>query len=47
MPMGNRSTAIQLKNGDVWVLASTALDAPTRAKLAELGTVRYVFCVAC
>lgn len=39
--MGGRSTAISLKSG-VWVLASTNLDAPTKARLDEMGTVRYI-----
>jgi hypothetical protein len=47
VPMGNRSTAIQLQGGDVWVLASTALDAPTRAKLSELGNVKCVLMTLC
>lgn len=27
---------------DVWVIASTALDEPTRAKLDELGEMKYI-----
>lgn len=27
---------------DVWVIASTALDGPTKAKLDELGEVKYI-----
>ena len=39
-PIGGRSTAIKLKTGGVWVLASTPLDDETRSKLQELGPVR-------
>ncbi|KAF9480963.1 hypothetical protein BDN70DRAFT_876978 [Pholiota conissans] len=41
-PIGGRSTAIQLHNGGVWVLASTPLDADTKKKLEELGPVKYI-----
>ncbi|KAI0826413.1 hypothetical protein BC629DRAFT_77995 [Irpex lacteus] len=41
-PIGGRSTAIKLKTGGVWVLASTPLDDETRSKLQELGPVRYI-----
>ena len=41
-PVGGRSTAIKLSNGDVWVLASTPLDEPTKTKLGELGPVKCV-----
>jgi hypothetical protein len=48
--MGGRSTAIKLKDGGVWVLASTTLDAETKAKINELGNVKYglirFFCLA-
>jgi len=39
---GGRSTAIRLQNGGVWVLASTPLDTETKAKLTELGAVKYI-----
>ncbi|KAK0192105.1 hypothetical protein F5146DRAFT_1038348 [Armillaria mellea] len=42
MPFGGRSTAIKLKNGGVWVLASTPLDDETKTKLNELGPVQYI-----
>ncbi|KZT50591.1 hypothetical protein CALCODRAFT_488589 [Calocera cornea HHB12733] len=42
LPVGGRSTAIKLQTGDVWVLASTKLDDPTKAKLHELGPVKYI-----
>ncbi|KZO89969.1 hypothetical protein CALVIDRAFT_551709 [Calocera viscosa TUFC12733] len=42
LPVGGRSTAIKLGSGDVWVLASTQLDDPTKAKLHELGPVKYI-----
>ncbi|KDR68422.1 hypothetical protein GALMADRAFT_257141 [Galerina marginata CBS 339.88] len=41
-PMGGRSTAVKLQGGGVWVLASTPLDTETKAKLEELGTVKYI-----
>ncbi|KIY71384.1 hypothetical protein CYLTODRAFT_369527, partial [Cylindrobasidium torrendii FP15055 ss-10] len=41
-PIGGRSTAIKLKKGGVWVLASTPLDVETRAKIDELGPVKYI-----
>ena len=40
-PVGGRSTAVKLRSGGVWVLASTPLDAETKAKLQELGPVKY------
>ncbi|KZV88570.1 hypothetical protein EXIGLDRAFT_678851 [Exidia glandulosa HHB12029] len=42
LPLGGRSTAVQLSDGGLWVLASHALDASTRAKLDSLGPVRYI-----
>lgn len=39
-PVGGRSTAIRLRSGDVWILASTPLNDETRQKLAELGPVK-------
>jgi len=41
-PVGGRSTAVKLKSGGVWVLASTPLDTETKAKLDELGDVKYI-----
>jgi hypothetical protein len=43
-PIGGRSTAIRLRgeNGGVWLLASTPLDEQTKAKLNEMGPVKYV-----
>ncbi|KAI8986645.1 hypothetical protein BD414DRAFT_416221 [Trametes punicea] len=41
-PVGGRSTAVKLDNGDVWVLASSPLDQATKAKLAELGPVKWI-----
>lgn len=43
IPVGGRSTAIKLSNGDVWVMASTPLTTETKAKLNELGPVKFVF----
>ncbi|KAJ7698659.1 hypothetical protein B0H17DRAFT_1050327 [Mycena rosella] len=42
LPIGGRSTAIKLANGGVWVLASTALNPETKAKIDELGPVQYI-----
>lgn len=41
-PIGGRSTAIKLRDGGVWVLASTPLDHETKTKINELGPVKYV-----
>ncbi|KAG0707930.1 hypothetical protein DFH29DRAFT_894240 [Suillus ampliporus] len=41
-PMGGRSTAIKLRQGGVWVLASTPLTEDTRNKIDELGEVKYI-----
>ncbi|TBU24279.1 hypothetical protein BD311DRAFT_766803 [Dichomitus squalens] len=41
-PVGGRSTAIKLRDGDVWILASTPLNGPTKAKIKELGPVRWI-----
>ena len=38
--MGGRSTAIKLRKGGVWVLASTPLNEETRMKIDELGEVK-------
>ncbi|KAG1900311.1 uncharacterized protein F5891DRAFT_309708 [Suillus fuscotomentosus] len=40
--MGGRSTAIKLRQGGVWVLASTPLTQDTRNKIDELGEVKYI-----
>jgi hypothetical protein len=42
MPIGGRSTAVKLSDGNVWVLASTPLDSETKSKLSELGLVKYI-----
>lgn len=47
IPVGGRSTAIQLQSppnaGSLWVLASTPLDEPTKAKIQEMGgEVKYL-----
>lgn len=41
IPIGGRSAAVKL-SGDqgVWVLASTPLDEPTKARLREMGEVK-------
>ncbi|KIO34794.1 hypothetical protein M407DRAFT_90077 [Tulasnella calospora MUT 4182] len=41
-PVGGRSTAIKLKDNAVWVLASTPLTDTTKAKLDELGEVKWI-----
>ncbi|KAG6914966.1 hypothetical protein DXG01_014189 [Tephrocybe rancida] len=42
IPFGGRSTAIKLRNGGVWVLASTPLEPETKAKIDELGPVKFI-----
>ncbi|KAJ3479916.1 hypothetical protein NLI96_g8731 [Meripilus lineatus] len=42
VPIGGRSTAVKLSNGDVWVLASTPLNDVTKEKLKELGPVKWI-----
>ncbi|KAJ3572923.1 hypothetical protein NP233_g2758 [Leucocoprinus birnbaumii] len=42
IPFGGRSTAIKMKDGGVWILASTPLDDETKATLNRLGPVRYI-----
>ncbi|KAF9069480.1 hypothetical protein BDP27DRAFT_718995 [Rhodocollybia butyracea] len=42
IPVGGRSTAVKLQNGGLWLLASTPLDTDTKAKLEELGPVKYI-----
>ncbi|KAJ7089286.1 hypothetical protein B0H15DRAFT_840242 [Mycena belliarum] len=42
VPIGGRSTAVKMSNGGVWVLASTALNPETKAKIDELGPVQYI-----
>ncbi|KAF8237359.1 hypothetical protein L208DRAFT_1356278 [Tricholoma matsutake] len=42
IPFGGRSTAIKLKNGGVWLLASTPLEPEIKSKLNELGSVQYI-----
>lgn len=42
VPFGGRSTAVKLKDGGVWVLASTPLNEATKTKLEELGPVKYI-----
>lgn len=42
VPIGGRSTAITLATGDVWLIPSTPLTPETKAKLDELGPVKYL-----
>ncbi|THU80656.1 hypothetical protein K435DRAFT_785353 [Dendrothele bispora CBS 962.96] len=41
-PIGGRSTAIKLQDGNVWILASTPLDSQTKSTLDTLGPVRFI-----
>ncbi|CCM05095.1 uncharacterized protein FIBRA_07302 [Fibroporia radiculosa] len=41
-PVGGRSTAIKLRNGDVWIMASTPLTDETKQKLQEIGPVKWI-----
>ncbi|KAJ3487756.1 hypothetical protein NLI96_g3318 [Meripilus lineatus] len=41
-PMGGRSTAIKLTNGDVWVVASTPLSPETKETVDKMGKVEYI-----
>ena len=45
VPIGGRSTAIKLKAGGVWVLASTPLDADTKTRIDALGPVKYAYII--
>ncbi|KDQ21466.1 hypothetical protein BOTBODRAFT_25908 [Botryobasidium botryosum FD-172 SS1] len=42
IPVGGRSTAVRLGNGDVWILASTPLTPETKEALNKLGPVKYI-----
>ncbi|PFH50532.1 hypothetical protein AMATHDRAFT_75598 [Amanita thiersii Skay4041] len=42
VPIGGRSTAIRMKDGGVWVLASTPLNEETKARIDQMGPVRYI-----
>ncbi|KAF5349298.1 hypothetical protein D9756_009369 [Leucocoprinus leucothites] len=42
IPFGGRSTAIKMKDGGVWLLASTPLDEDTKSTLNNLGPVRFI-----
>jgi len=41
-PVGGRSTAVKLPDGNIWVLASTPLTDETKEKLGEIGTVKWI-----
>lgn len=41
-PVGGRSTAIRLRDGGVWVLASTPLDEPTKRTIDAMGPVKFI-----
>jgi len=40
--LGGRSTAIRMKDGGVWLLASTPLDEGTKSTLDNIGPVRFI-----
>jgi len=42
LPVGGRSTAVKLRSGDVWVLASTPLCDETKSKLNQMGPVKWL-----
>ncbi|EGO03479.1 hypothetical protein SERLA73DRAFT_174974 [Serpula lacrymans var. lacrymans S7.3] len=42
MPIGGRTTAIQMKAGGVWVLASTPLTDETKSTIDALGKVKFI-----
>ncbi|KAG8964040.1 hypothetical protein FRC05_004324 [Tulasnella sp. 425] len=42
VPFGGRSTAIKLRDGSVWLLASTKADEETLNKIREIGPVKYI-----
>ncbi|KII86987.1 hypothetical protein PLICRDRAFT_177695 [Plicaturopsis crispa FD-325 SS-3] len=42
IPFGGRSTAVKLKDGSVWVLASTPLTDETKSTIDALGPVKYI-----
>lgn len=42
LPLGGRSVAVRLSNGNVWVLASTPPTEETKQQIDSLGTVAYI-----
>ncbi|KXN86658.1 hypothetical protein AN958_09836 [Leucoagaricus sp. SymC.cos] len=42
IPFGGRSTAIKMRDGGVWLLASTPLDGETKSTLNSLGPVQFI-----
>lgn len=42
LPIGGRSIAIKMRDGRLWVVPSTPLDQPTKAKIDSLGEVAYL-----
>ncbi len=40
LPIGGRSTAVKLKNDEVFVLVSTPCDQPTKDAINRMGTVK-------
>jgi len=42
LPVGGRSTAVRLRNGRVWVLASTPITPETKSTINEMGEVGWI-----
>ncbi|KAG8857994.1 hypothetical protein FRB96_005485 [Tulasnella sp. 330] len=42
LPVGGRSTALKLKDGSVFLVASTKADDETLTKIREIGPVKYI-----
>lgn len=42
LPIGGRSIAIKMRDGRLWIVPSTPLDGPTKAKIDSLGEVAYL-----
>ncbi|GAC76563.1 hypothetical protein PANT_22c00086 [Moesziomyces antarcticus T-34] len=42
LPIGGRSIAIRMRDGRLWVVPSTPLDQPTKAKIDAMGEVAYL-----
>ena len=42
LPIGGRSIAIKMRDGRLWVVPSTPLDEPTKAKIDAMGEVAYL-----
>lgn len=42
LPIGGRSIAIKMRDGKLWLVPSTPLDEPTKAKIDAMGQVAYL-----